>query len=456
MSGHSKWATIKHKKGAADAARGKLFAKLIRQVEVAAREGGGDPDMNPTLRTMYQKARDASVPLDTIERAIKRGTGDLEGVIYEQITYEGYAPGGVAVLIEVLTDNRNRTGCRGAQHLHQVRRVDGRAGRGGLAVRAQGLRPRRPRRRGGRPHAARARRRRRGPRRRRRGVAHHHPAHRAPRRAHRARGGRGDGRLVRAHDAPHRHHRARHRRGGQEGAAPDRRARGQRRRAGRLRQLRHPRRASSRRSTPDGRRGGPTRARLHAGRQRQHRRRAARLLARRVPRPGRWCSSSTRATTRRSARASSTATPRTSTRSPRRARRCWRSARSRWQSHDDFSCKQGGFAFPLLADTDKAVGEAYGILGPLGFYRRSVFVVDAEGVVRYAHRAVAGLTFRSTDELVARRERRASVAPGRSTTARRRRRGGGRGSRRARRARARWPASTQAMPPMYQARLVPP
>ncbi len=110
MSGHSKWATIKHKKGAADKARGKLFAKLIRQVEVAAREGGGDPDMNPTLRTMYQKARDASVPLDTIERAIKRGTGELEGVTYEQITYEGYAPHGVAVLIEVLTDNRNRTG----------------------------------------------------------------------------------------------------------------------------------------------------------------------------------------------------------------------------------------------------------------------------------------------------------------------------------------------------------
>lgn len=110
MSGHSKWATIKHKKGAADAARGKLFAKLIRQVEVAAREGGGDPDMNPTLRTMYQKARDASVPLDTIERAIKRGTGELDGVTYEQITYEGYAPGGVAVLVDVLTDNRNRTG----------------------------------------------------------------------------------------------------------------------------------------------------------------------------------------------------------------------------------------------------------------------------------------------------------------------------------------------------------
>ena len=110
MSGHSKWATIKHQKGAKDKARGKLFAKLLRQVEVAAREGGGDPDSNPTLRTMFQKARDASVPMDTIERAIKRGTGELDGVTYEQITYEGYAPGGVAVLVEALTDNRNRTG----------------------------------------------------------------------------------------------------------------------------------------------------------------------------------------------------------------------------------------------------------------------------------------------------------------------------------------------------------
>ncbi|MDQ3757895.1 MAG: YebC/PmpR family DNA-binding transcriptional regulator [Actinomycetota bacterium] len=110
MSGHSKWATIKHKKGAADKARGKLFAKLIRQVEVAAREGGGDPESNPTLRTMFQKARDASVPMDTIERAIKRGTGELEGVRYEAITYEGYAPSGVAVIVETLSDNRNRTG----------------------------------------------------------------------------------------------------------------------------------------------------------------------------------------------------------------------------------------------------------------------------------------------------------------------------------------------------------
>jgi YebC/PmpR family DNA-binding regulatory protein len=110
MSGHSKWATIKHKKGAADKARGKLFAKLIRQVEVAAREGGGDPDANPTLRTMFHKARESSVPMDTIERAIKRGTGELEGVTYEQISYEGYAPAGVAMIVECLTDNRNRTG----------------------------------------------------------------------------------------------------------------------------------------------------------------------------------------------------------------------------------------------------------------------------------------------------------------------------------------------------------
>ncbi len=110
MSGHSKWATIKHKKGAADKKRGKLFAKLIKQVEVAARQGGGDLDANPTLRTMYQKARDNSVPLDTIERAVKRGTGELEGVTYENVTYEGYAPNGVALYIETLTDNRNRTG----------------------------------------------------------------------------------------------------------------------------------------------------------------------------------------------------------------------------------------------------------------------------------------------------------------------------------------------------------
>jgi YebC/PmpR family DNA-binding regulatory protein len=110
MSGHSKWATTKHRKAAVDKARAKVFAKLIRQLEVAAREGGGDISANATLRTMFDKARAASVPTDTIERAIKRGTGELEGVRYEQVTYEGYAPGGVAVIVEALTDNRNRTG----------------------------------------------------------------------------------------------------------------------------------------------------------------------------------------------------------------------------------------------------------------------------------------------------------------------------------------------------------
>jgi YebC/PmpR family DNA-binding regulatory protein len=109
MSGHSKWATTKHQKAAKDSRRGKLFAKLIRQVEVAAREGGGDLTANSSLRTHYDKAREASVPLDTIERAIKRGTGELEGVTYESVTYEGYASNGVAVIVECLTDNRNRT-----------------------------------------------------------------------------------------------------------------------------------------------------------------------------------------------------------------------------------------------------------------------------------------------------------------------------------------------------------
>jgi YebC/PmpR family DNA-binding regulatory protein len=110
MSGHSKWHSIKHKKGAADAKRGKLFAVLIRQIEVAARAGGGDTESNATLRTMVQKARDASVPVDTITRAIRRGTGEEEGVVYESVNYEGYAPHGVAVFVQALTDNRNRTG----------------------------------------------------------------------------------------------------------------------------------------------------------------------------------------------------------------------------------------------------------------------------------------------------------------------------------------------------------
>ncbi|HEY1830847.1 MAG TPA: YebC/PmpR family DNA-binding transcriptional regulator [Acidimicrobiales bacterium] len=110
MSGHSKWATTKYRKGAQDKARAKVFAKCIRQIEVAAREAGGDLESNATLRTAYQKARSASVPLDTIEKAIKRGTGELEGVRYESINYEGYGPAGVAVMVETLSDNRNRTG----------------------------------------------------------------------------------------------------------------------------------------------------------------------------------------------------------------------------------------------------------------------------------------------------------------------------------------------------------
>jgi YebC/PmpR family DNA-binding regulatory protein len=110
MSGHSKWATTKYRKGAQDSARAKVFAKLIRQIEVAAREGGSDMTANASLRTMYAKARDSSVPIDTIERAVKRGSGELEGVRYESISYEGYAPDGVAVIVECLSDNRNRTG----------------------------------------------------------------------------------------------------------------------------------------------------------------------------------------------------------------------------------------------------------------------------------------------------------------------------------------------------------
>lgn len=109
MSGHSKWATIKRKKGAIDQARGKAFAKLARQLEVAAREGGGDPASNSALRTVVLKAKAAQMTNDAIDRAIKRGSGVQSGAAYEAITYEGYAPGGVAILIEALTDNRNRT-----------------------------------------------------------------------------------------------------------------------------------------------------------------------------------------------------------------------------------------------------------------------------------------------------------------------------------------------------------
>src|ERR1041384_2110141 len=109
MSGHSKWHTIKHKKGAADAKRGKLFTKLIKEITVAARTGGVDIDANARLRKAVTDAKAGNMPNDTIDRAIKRGTGELEGVNYDEITYEGYGPGGVAILLESMTDNRNRT-----------------------------------------------------------------------------------------------------------------------------------------------------------------------------------------------------------------------------------------------------------------------------------------------------------------------------------------------------------
>ncbi len=109
MSGHSKWASIKHKKGAKDAKRGKLFSKLVKEITVAARLGGGDIAANIQLRSMIQTARDANMPLENIDRAIKKGTGELPGVSYEESVYEGYGPGGVAILIRTLTDNRNRT-----------------------------------------------------------------------------------------------------------------------------------------------------------------------------------------------------------------------------------------------------------------------------------------------------------------------------------------------------------
>ena len=109
MSGHSKWATIKHKKGAADAKRGKVFTRIIKELTVAARHGGGDPEMNPRLRTVVADAKANNMPRENIDRAIRRGTGEEPGVTYDEITYEGYGPGGVALLIETLTDNKNRT-----------------------------------------------------------------------------------------------------------------------------------------------------------------------------------------------------------------------------------------------------------------------------------------------------------------------------------------------------------
>jgi YebC/PmpR family DNA-binding regulatory protein len=109
MSGHSKWHTIKHKKGAADAKRGRIFTRIIKELSIAARNGGGDPDSNPRLRTIIADAKAVNMPADNIKRAIRRGTGEEEGVTYEEVTYEGYGPGGAAVIIETMTDNRNRT-----------------------------------------------------------------------------------------------------------------------------------------------------------------------------------------------------------------------------------------------------------------------------------------------------------------------------------------------------------
>src|SRR3990167_4466611 len=108
MSGHSKWATIKHKKGALDAKRGKLFSKITKEITVAAKSGG-NPDTNPRLRLALSKAKEANMPSDNIDRAVKKGTGELPGVSYEEITYEGYGSGGVAIMVEALTDNKNRT-----------------------------------------------------------------------------------------------------------------------------------------------------------------------------------------------------------------------------------------------------------------------------------------------------------------------------------------------------------
>lgn len=121
MAGHSKWANIKHRKAAVDAKRGKIFTKIIRELTVAAREGGGDPESNPRLRTAIAAAKGANMPNDTIDRAVKRGTGDIEGVVYSEVFYEGYGPGGSAVYVKTFTDNRNRT-------VSEVRRIFSRHG----------------------------------------------------------------------------------------------------------------------------------------------------------------------------------------------------------------------------------------------------------------------------------------------------------------------------------------
>ena len=131
MSGHSKWHSIKHKKGAVDAKRGKLFTKIIKEIIVAARMGGGDQDANPRLRAAVLKAKSANMPKDNVERAIKKGTGELEGVEYTEMAYEGYGPGGVALFIEILTDNKNRTA---AEVRHTLTKYGGNLGENGCVA----------------------------------------------------------------------------------------------------------------------------------------------------------------------------------------------------------------------------------------------------------------------------------------------------------------------------------
>src|SRR3954463_8152113 len=128
MSGHSKWSTIKHKKGAADAKRGKIFTRILKEMTVAARMGGGDPNGNPRLRAAIAEAKANNMPKDNIERAIKRGTGEIEGVTYEELTYEGYGPGGVAIYLECQTDNKNRTV---AELRHMLSKFGGNLGESG-------------------------------------------------------------------------------------------------------------------------------------------------------------------------------------------------------------------------------------------------------------------------------------------------------------------------------------
>jgi len=131
MSGHSKWSTIKHKKGKTDAKRGKVFTKIIRELTTAAREGGGDPNGNPRLRTAVLAAKAANMPNDTLHKAVQRGTGELPGVSYEEVLYEGYGPGGAAVMLQVLTDNRNRTT---AEIRHLFSKHGGNLGESGCVV----------------------------------------------------------------------------------------------------------------------------------------------------------------------------------------------------------------------------------------------------------------------------------------------------------------------------------